>query len=273
MKRVPARLPREVTSRIGPFYVYVLADPRDGHIFYVGKGTGDRLEAHGREAGLDYDPSLDSPNPRRKRSVIRDIRGAGLEPRIEVVRYGITELEAFALEAALIACLPELTNEVAGYGAEQTRVGLDELVVRFGAAPLVATEPPVLFIRLSNHIIPLDGEELEPGYVRYKAGWDPLMDPETLYDATRGWWRISPASFRRRGVRHAVAVAEGVTRGLYEVREWIGPRGDGRFAFGGTIVGEGAAFDAYVGSLGKRVPFAMHAQNAIHYWPVNGRRP
>jgi hypothetical protein len=74
-------------------------------------------------------------------------------------------------------------------------------------------------------------------------------------------------------VRHAVAVAEGVTRGLYEVREWIGPRGDGRFAFGGTIVGEGAAFDAYVGSLGKRVPFAMHAQNAIHYWPVNGRRP
>jgi len=31
----------------------------------------------------------------------------------------------------------------------------------------------------------------------------------------------------------------------------------------------GKESDAYIGPLGKRVPFAMHAQNALHYWPLN----
>lgn len=88
-----------------------------------------------------------------------------------------------------------------------------------------------------GHLIPIiGGEELEPGYVRLKAGCDPLMDAGTLYDATRGWWRVSPTSFAGRGVEHVVAVAGGVTRALYEVDKWIGPRNDGRFAFGGRIV-------------------------------------
>lgn len=270
---VKRQLPREVASRIGPFYVYALVDPRDDHIFYVGKGTGGRLEAHGREAGLEHDPSLDGPKPGLKRDRIRQIRNDGLEPRVEVVRHGIADsAEAFAIEAALIACLPDLTNEVAGYGVHETRIGLDELLVRFGAPSLTATTPPVVFIRLSDHVIPLDdGEEMEPGYIRYKAGWDPLMDATTLYDATRGWWRISPSSFEKRGAHHAVAVAEGVTRALFEVEAWIGPREDGRYAFLGKVVPEGVVFDAYVGSLGKRVPFAMHSQNAIHYWPSTKR--
>lgn len=188
------RLPREVTSRIGPFYVYVLVDPRDDRIFYVGKGTGDRLESHGRVAGLEYDSELDSSHSGRKFELIREIRNSGQEPRIQVVRYGIAEAtEALAIEAALIACLPDLTNSVAGYGANETRIGLDELLVRFGAGPLLVTEPPVLFIRLSDRPILLDdGEQMEPGYFRHKAGWDALMDPVTLYDATRGWWRGQP---------------------------------------------------------------------------------
>ena len=263
------RLPAEVVSRIGPFYVYVLVDPRDGRIFYVGKGTGRRLEAHGRLAGLEYDSVLDPPGGGRKLAMIREIRLAGLEPRIEVVRYGIaSQGDALALEAGLIACLPGLTNVVAGVGAADTRVGLGELAVRFGAAPLTAASPPVLLIRLADRLIRLEhGEAMEPGCVRHVAGWDPLMDSATLYDATRGWWRVSPASFRRRGVSHVVAVAQGVTRAIYEVAAWVGPRDDGRFAFKGAVLSAGPIFDAYVGPLGKRVPFASHARNTVHYWP------
>ncbi len=44
------RLPPEVAERIGPFYVYLLVDPRNGEVFYVGKGTGARPLAHGVEA-------------------------------------------------------------------------------------------------------------------------------------------------------------------------------------------------------------------------------
>jgi len=32
--------PSEVADRLGPFYVYVLVDPRTDQIFYVGKGAG-----------------------------------------------------------------------------------------------------------------------------------------------------------------------------------------------------------------------------------------
>jgi hypothetical protein len=253
-----AKLPKEVTSRIGPFYVYVLVDPRDDHIFYVGKGTGSRLESHGREAGLEHSPLLDGPKPKQKLAIIREIRRTGMQPRIEVVRHGIaTADEAFAIEAALIACLPDLANEVGGWQSDETRIGLDELLVRFGAVPLRAQHPPVLFIRLADHVIPLDdGEEMEPGYFRYRAGWDPLMDVATVYDATRGWWRVSPRSFEQHGAQHVVVVAQGVTRAVYTVERWFGPRADGRYALAGTAVISGPLFDSYVGRLGQRVPFA-----------------
>jgi hypothetical protein len=47
----------------------------------------------------------------------------------------------------------------------------------------------------------------------------------------------------------------------------MGPRRDERYSFTGSIISTGPVFDSYVGLLGKRVPFAMHAQNAVHYWP------
>lgn len=34
----------------GKYYVYHLIDPRDGSVFYVGKGTGDRYKHHERDA-------------------------------------------------------------------------------------------------------------------------------------------------------------------------------------------------------------------------------
>ena len=53
MRRSPTvPLPAEVAERIGPYYGYVLVDPRNDSIFYVGKGTGGRLLAHGDEALL-----------------------------------------------------------------------------------------------------------------------------------------------------------------------------------------------------------------------------
>lgn len=36
------------TPPAGQYYVYVLVDPRDGAIFYVGKGLGDRMFNHNR---------------------------------------------------------------------------------------------------------------------------------------------------------------------------------------------------------------------------------
>lgn len=38
-------------------YVYVLVDPRDNRIFYVGKGTGNRIYQHAQAALVEDSPS------------------------------------------------------------------------------------------------------------------------------------------------------------------------------------------------------------------------
>jgi hypothetical protein len=118
---LPRRVPPEVALRIGPYYVYVLIDPRDDQIFYVGKGTGDRPSSHDREAAARLTAEPDKS--KRKTERIRDITATGLTPLIDIVRHGIeTEDEAFQIEAALIDCLrPNITNIDAGHGREAGR--------------------------------------------------------------------------------------------------------------------------------------------------------
>ncbi len=113
-------LPPGVAQKLGPFYVYVLIDPEDGQIFYVGKGTGERLLAHGREADL----VADGKGNHRKLGRIRQIRASGQEPRIDVVRHGLSETEAFLVEAALIDSVPGLTNASSGHDLERCRAPL-----------------------------------------------------------------------------------------------------------------------------------------------------
>lgn len=234
-------LPAEVAERIGPYYVYVLVDPDDKQAFYVGKGTGQRLLAHGVEADLEREPGQSEKTARLHR-----IRDAGLEAVIEVVRHGLTEHEAYMVEAALIDTLPGLTNKVKGHDVDRGRAPLKELITRYGAPPLEVTEPPVLMIRLTPKWMPLR-EELESGYFRQGAGAYPGMSEEELYDAVRAWWRGNPAAVDRRGVTHVVAVVQGVTRAIYEIEEFIGPRDDGRWGFRGRPVEGGPMWERYVG--------------------------
>ena len=79
-------------------YVYLYTDPRDGKPFYIGKGQGDRLFAH-----------LDDPAETEKTNKISDIRKSGLEPRIDILRYGLTDTEAALIEASAIDYL-QLTS-------------------------------------------------------------------------------------------------------------------------------------------------------------------
>jgi hypothetical protein len=90
------------------FYVYHLVDPRDAAVFYVGKGSGDRLRAHVREA----EKGVRS----RKCDRIREIVGAGQSVRHVVVKRFKDEAAAYAFEADEIARigLDSLTNVLPG---------------------------------------------------------------------------------------------------------------------------------------------------------------
>lgn len=91
------------------YYVYRLIDPRDGQTFYVGKGRGNRIFAHVAGALNGYWEE-DEDDTSAKIQQIREIHQAGLSVIHVIQRFGLTENEAFEVEAALIDCFPGLTN-------------------------------------------------------------------------------------------------------------------------------------------------------------------
>ncbi|NDA27025.1 MAG: hypothetical protein EBZ05_09410 [Verrucomicrobia bacterium] len=182
--------PHAVLSKVG-IYVYLYRDPRDGKIFYVGKGKGQRAFQH-------LSDEKDGPKNRK----IQEIREAGLEPKIEILTHGLKDDEtALKIEAALIDLIgiDELVNEVRGYEAiSHGKMDVQELVALYDAPKGMIRDQGILLIRINQ---------------LFRHG----MGPEELYEATRGVWKIGA---RRDSVRHVLALYQGVVKEVYAVEGW-----------------------------------------------------
>lgn len=90
------------------FYVYELIDPRDGAVFYVGKGKGRRMFYH------EYEAKSGGKGPKCER--IREILEAGASLILKKVKEFKDEREAYLFEGAHIASigLENLTNLIPG---------------------------------------------------------------------------------------------------------------------------------------------------------------
>lgn len=75
------------------FYVYILAYP-DGKVFYVGKGTGKRIDCHEYEAK--------SGGTSEKCVIIRDIWTQGRQVLKKKLYRNLSEEDALAIESILI---------------------------------------------------------------------------------------------------------------------------------------------------------------------------
>jgi hypothetical protein len=86
-----------LTERWRGFYVYVYRDPRDGAVFYVGKGKGRRAWLHLSEAqtGTGHNLALSSR--------ILLLQSLGTPPLVECVSQGLSEPDAFDMERLAIA--------------------------------------------------------------------------------------------------------------------------------------------------------------------------
>ncbi len=221
-------------------YVYVYIDPRNGEPFYVGKGSGDRFLHH-----------LSDDSECEKVARIEELRRYGMEPRIDFLRYGVSDSDATLIEAAAIDLIgiPPLTNRIAGhhnsgFGSIASRELLDLL-----AATPVAVRHKAMLITINQ---------------RYRGDMAPLE----LYESTRGIWKVGE---RRDEVEYAMAVYQGVVREVYRIDRWhaagtlayetrdsSGFRDSGRWEFSGKVAGD--IREEYVGySVGKG------GQNPIRY--------
>lgn len=85
-----------MASAAAEFYVYVLADPRNHRIFYIGKGKGRRAWQH------EKDVRKGTGHNQVKAEVIADIHAARESVRVRIIKARMTEDDAYGLERALI---------------------------------------------------------------------------------------------------------------------------------------------------------------------------
>lgn len=93
----------------GRFYVYLLADPRCGSVFYVGKGQGMRAWQHAN----DQRRGRKQPNA-GKVARIAGIHSAGLKVDVQIVFRSDDEPETLRMESFLIGSFGGLTNIMHG---------------------------------------------------------------------------------------------------------------------------------------------------------------
>lgn len=98
------------------FYVYTLADPKCGSVFYVGKGKGRRAYDH-----TELVRRGKSSGNLRKDERIKAILACGSEPVVAIVARYENEADAYEHERELIALTSGLANALAGYGWLLTR--------------------------------------------------------------------------------------------------------------------------------------------------------
>ena len=183
------------------FYVYALIDPRDDKVFYIGKGTGNRVFAHEAESGKTKETE------KKKLQMIHEIENSGCFVKRLIVNWGLSEKEAFIAEAALINLLNyvpdiQLTNEVAGHHVHESLTA-EDFEIRYGAVHLKPED-------IKHSILVIKINKL------YRKG----MSEDELYDAVRGYWAASLKSIETKKVRYVFAVYNGLIVGVYRPDEW-----------------------------------------------------
>jgi hypothetical protein len=197
-----------VAEKIGS-YVYLLIDPRTNAVFYVGKGTGDRSFAHLAEAEKSLAEEIEE---NAKLARIREIESSGEAVKIAILRHGMSDREAFLVEATVIDLLPNLVNVQAGHNSDEFgHRSVSEIDVKYGARP-VKIDP--------RHCVVL---------IRINRLFERGMTDDALYEATRKWWVIGGARQQLGdpgAPQWAMAVYGGIVRAVYRIEAWERPTDD-----------------------------------------------
>ena len=196
------------------YYVYFLQDPRNEEVFYVGKGTGNRVFQH-------LNCAVETDRETEKLDRIREIVSSGLVVKHQILRHGLPEVAAFEIEASIIdfVGMTRLTNFQSGHYSSDFGIKTAEEISAMCEAQELSTDIPALLLININKLYHRD------------------ITDEELYDATRMSWVLGK---RRELARYAIATYRGLTREIYEIEGWfsISVNGKTRWGFNGKVAEE-----------------------------------
>ncbi|WP_455526909.1 LEM-3-like GIY-YIG domain-containing protein [Huintestinicola sp.] len=198
------------------YYVYRLIDPRNGQTFYVGKGKGNRVYAHINDALKNFDGEnyldTDEDEVSAKIQQIRDIKKSGLEVIHVIQRYGLTNKEAFEVEAALIDCYAGLTNIQDGFAPERG-----------------VNNAEVLQRELSYETFE-DIDDLK--YCIIKINDRHLSEHGSVYETVRKHWKVNYNRIIK--IPYVLASNNGVVVDVFQAEKWYESEDcPGRYMFDG----------------------------------------
>lgn len=231
---------RNVSEQL-QYYVYRLIDPRNGDTFYVGKGKGDRVIQHVKNAISEDENDVLS----LKESRIQSILNAGLEPMHIIHRHGMDEDTAFEVEGALVDAYPGLTNDQGGHNnADRGAMSLQQIINIYELPNFPELLVPAALVNVNN--------------IEDKS------TPEAIYRQVRGHWKVNSDRINRAEL--IVAVERGVAIGVFRPDRWYdSEKVLGRKCFEGSVAED--LWDQYVGPHGKRIERLdyKHSQFPIRY--------
>lgn len=205
------------------YYVYGLYEKESAVPFYIGKGQGKRIFEHKDDAMVIWDlinTNGDEHNTKLSSKIETIIRHNG-EIIPVIIKFGLTEQEAFAAESALInlcnyhtenASVTSLTNLVSGHGSKREKSA-------FSKDNQVKARTVENFI--DNYYIPdFDVSTIKESCIMikinhtYQAG-DSISD---VYEHVRGVWRLSEKRIAQ--VKYALALYRGICVGVFKIDGW-----------------------------------------------------
>lgn len=219
-------------SREDSYYVYMLAIKDEKIVpFYIGKGKNSRIFEHESDAEGVINAINDNDELRLEKTIsekiikIIDNMKSGQSIEKYIIKWGLTENEAFMCESALINICDcfypnRLTNVINGHASEKEKRNKTHTTKAYEISEFLEkvcieevnyedtllTNIPVIFIKIENALEQYKETE-NIDYERY------------VYESAQGYWKCNIDKANK--AKYVIALQNTVVRGIYRIDKWM----------------------------------------------------